>query len=37
MKMIDNIQAIDSLIRDSVKNSNIMGASYSFLSEDEIR
>jgi len=34
--MINNIQAIDSLIRDAVKRKNIMGASYSLISKDEI-
>lgn len=34
--MIDNIQAIDNLIKDSVKNMSIPGASYSLISEDEI-
>lgn len=34
--MIENIQEIDSLIRKSIEEKNIMGASYSFISEDEI-
>ncbi|MFC6177168.1 serine hydrolase domain-containing protein [Companilactobacillus huachuanensis] len=34
--MIDNNEAIDNLIKNSVREMNIPGASYSLLSEDEI-